>query len=264
MWRPRVRNIRMTVSYDGTAYNGFQTQPGNLRTIQDQLEQAIEQLTGERLKITASGRTDAGVHARGQVFNFTTESLIPIERWCMALNGRLAEDIVVRDACIVPLEFHSRRSAKRKTYRYTVRCGRNPDVFKRHTEFHHPKSLDIEAMREGLRYIVGEHDFSSYCSVRTTKTSFVRTLYEAKLICDPYEEELGSYAFHIVLTGSGFLYNMVRIIVGTLLQVGEGKRPSSDIGAILEAKSRRRAGPTAMAHGLMLWEVFYEEEAPGS
>ncbi|MFC6232819.1 tRNA pseudouridine(38-40) synthase TruA [Paenibacillus allorhizosphaerae] len=259
-----MRNIRMTVSYDGTAYNGFQTQPGDLRTVQDQLEQAIKQLTGEQLKITASGRTDAGVHARGQVFNFITESQIPIERWCMALNARVAEDIVVRDARIVPIDFHSRRAAKRKTYRYTVRCGKNPDVFKRHMEFHHPTPLNIEAMREGLRYLVGEHDFTSYSSVRTAKNSFIRTIYEAKLVCDPFEEELNSFAFHIFLTGNGFLYNMVRIIVGTLLQVGEGKRPSSDIGAILDAKNRGKAGPTAMAHGLMLWEVFYEEEAPSS
>lgn len=258
-----LRNIRMTVSYDGAAYNGFQIQPG-LTTVQEELEKSIKLLTGEQLKITASGRTDAGVHARGQVFNFCTESQIPLERWCLALNSRLPEDIVVRDALHVPDDFHSRRSAKRKTYRYTVRCGKNPDVFKRHLEFHHPALLDIEGMREGLRHIVGEHDFSSFCSARTTKNSFIRTIYEAKLKCEPFDEDLNSFAFHIILTGNGFLYNMVRIIVGTLLQVGEGKRSGSEIKAILEAKNRAKAGPTAMAHGLMLWEVFYEDEASSS
>jgi tRNA pseudouridine38-40 synthase len=258
-----VRNILMTVSYDGAPYNGFQTQPG-LKTVQDELEQAIKMLTGEELKITASGRTDSGVHARGQVFNFYTDSQIPLERWCMAINSRLPKDIIVRNAVEVPEAFHSRRSAKRKTYRYTIRCGRNPDVFKRHLEFHHPAPLDVEAIREALQHLVGKHDFSSFCSSRTAKTDFVRTIYEARLECEPFESDLRSFAFHIFLTGSGFLYNMVRIIVGTLLQVGEGKRSSLEMKAILEARNRAMAGPTAMAHGLMLWEVFYKEDALGS
>lgn len=247
----------MKVSYDGTAYHGFQIQPGKI-TIQECLEQAIRILTGESVKVRSSGRTDAGVHARGQVFNFHTASKIPIERWAMALNARLPEDIVVRDARIVPDDFHSRRSAKRKTYRYTIRYGKLPDLFRRHLEFHHPTKLDLEAMREGLKWLVGQHDFVSFCSARSTKLSTVRTIYEARLECEPWDEELGSCAVHVYLTGNGFLYNMVRIIVGTLLQVGEGKRTSADISSILEAKNRKAAGPTAMPHGLMLWEVFYE------
>ncbi|MCZ8517289.1 tRNA pseudouridine(38-40) synthase TruA [Paenibacillus filicis] len=253
-----MRNICMTVSYDGTAYHGFQVQPGKI-TVQECLEQGIKILTGEEVKVISSGRTDAGVHSRGQVFNFVTASQIPVERWALALNARLPDDIVVRHARIVPDHFHARRSAKRKTYRYTIRYGKYPDLFKRYMEFHHPTRLDLDEMREGLQHLVGQHDFVSYCSVRNTKKSTVRTIYEARLECDPWDEDLKSTAVHIYLSGSGFLYNMVRIIVGTLLQVGEGKRTSLDMRSILEAKDRASAGPTAMPHGLMLWEVFYPE-----
>lgn len=255
-----MRNICMTVSYDGTAYSGFQTQP-SLNTIQDFLEKALFRLTGEVIKVTSSGRTDAGVHSRGQMINFYTASRIPVERWCIAMNMLLPEDIVVSGARQVPMEFHSRRSAVRKTYRYTIRSGRHPDLFKRHLEFFHPTKLNTEAMREGLQHLKGTHDFTSFCSVRSTKLSNIRTIFEARLECEPPDSMLESYAIHIYLTGSGFLYNMVRIIAGTLLQVGEGKRSSDDIRTILEAQSRAKAGPTAVPHGLMLWEVSYPDEA---
>ncbi|WP_284642597.1 tRNA pseudouridine(38-40) synthase TruA [Paenibacillus silviterrae] len=256
-----MRNICMTVSYDGTAYNGFQVQPG-LNTIQGHLEHSIKLLTGEDLKITASGRTDAGVHARYQVFNFITQSQIPLKNWCLAVNTRLPDDIRVWSAMEVPLEFHSRRSAKRKTYRYTIRHGRYPNLFLRHLEYHHYAPLDVEAMREGLQHLVGEHDFTSYCSPLTApEKSRIRTIYEARIECEPVDPAWNSYAMHIYLTGNGFLYNMVRIIVGTLLQVGQGKRSSEEMRTILEGKSRKLAGPTAVAHGLMLWEVFYDEQA---
>lgn len=255
-----MRNICMTVSYDGTAYSGFQTQP-SANTVQDFLEKALLRLTGEVIKVTSSGRTDAGVHSRGQMINFYTASKIPVNRWCMAMNTLLPDDIVVSGARQVPMEFHSRRSAIRKTYRYTIRCGRHPDLFKRHLEFFHPTKLNTEAMREGLEYLVGTHDFTSFCSVRSTKLSNIRTIYEARLECEPLDSMLESYAIHIYLTGSGFLYNMVRIIAGTLLQVGEGKRSSESIRTILEAKNRAKAGPTAVPHGLMLWEVSYTDDA---
>ncbi|MGG4033430.1 tRNA pseudouridine(38-40) synthase TruA [Paenibacillus cisolokensis] len=248
-------NIAMTVSYDGTSYYGFQTQPyGN--TVQDILEAGIRSLTGEEeLRITGSGRTDAGVHAHGQVFNFHTASRIPVERWALALNSRLPDDIVVRDAARVPDDFHARRSAKRKTYRYTIDCGKFPDVFARHYRFHHPTPLDRAAMREALRHFVGEHDFTSFASKHSTQPSHVRTIYEAKLV------EEGS-VIHLFITGNGFLYNMVRIIAGTVILVGEGKMRPDAIPDILAAKDRNMAGPTAMAHGLTLWRVQYEEYAP--
>lgn len=257
-----MRNIAMTVSYDGTAYNGFQTQPDG-RTIQDKLESAILMLTGETLKITGSGRTDAGVHAMGQVFNFVTDSRIPIERWCLAMNSRLPRDIVVLAAREVPLEFHSRHSARRKTYRYTINANRFPDVVHRNFQFHHPTRLDIEAMKDALPSLVGEYDFTSFTSLKSPLSSHVRTIYRAALSTErsshPYlSDEQG--IVHIELTGNGFLYNMVRIIVGTLLDIGEGKRKSGEMAAIRDARDRSCAGPTAMAHGLMLWNVEYDEE----
>ncbi|PZE19110.1 tRNA pseudouridine(38-40) synthase TruA [Paenibacillus xerothermodurans] len=253
-----MRNIRMTVSYDGTSYSGFQTQPIK-NTVQDVLEGALLSLTGETIKITSSGRTDAGVHSRGQVINFHTASKIPVHRWCLALNSLLPPDIVVSNAQEVADTFHARRSAVQKTYRYTIRCGRHPDLFKRHYEFHHPTPLNTDAMQAGLQWLLGRHDFTSFCSVRSTKLSNIRTILKARLECEPLDPLLNSYAIHIYVTGNGFLYNMVRIIVGTLLQVGEGKRTSDSIKEILEAQNRAKAGPTAMAHGLTLWEVVYDQ-----
>jgi len=250
----------MKVSYDGTDYCGFQTQPDG-STVQDALEKAIKLLTGEEVKIHASGRTDAGVHARGQVFNFITSSDIPVERWCIALNSRLPQDIIVWEAAEVPLEFHSRRSAKRKTYRYTINANQFPDLFQRRTQFHHPVKLDIAAMAEGLKHLIGTHDFTSFASRHSTKPSHIRTLYEAELVvddsmCRPGTRDQG--LIHIYVTGSGFLQHMVRIIVGTLLEIGKGRKKPGDMPAILEAKDRSKAGPTAVAKGLILWNVEYE------
>jgi tRNA pseudouridine38-40 synthase len=240
----------MRVAYDGTSYYGFQSQPqGN--TIQDHLQHAIRVLTGEEIQIISSGRTDAGVHARDQVVNFLTSSSIPIERWCLALNSRLPEDIVVWEAAEVPPDFHARKSAKRKTYRYTINTNRFPDVFQRNFQYHHPRALDLSAMSEALKYFIGEYDFTSFCSPKTQKESRIRTIYDARLLTDD-----GIYT--IELTGSGFLYNMVRIIVGTLVEIGEGKRESSQIPRILGALDRNCAGPTSIAKGLMLWEVCYD------
>jgi tRNA pseudouridine38-40 synthase len=253
-----VRNLRFIISYNGTAYSGFQTQPrGN--TIQDELEQSIKQLTGEKVKVISSGRTDAGVHARGQVINFLTNSAIPVERWCLALNTRLPNDIVVLTAEEVPLDFHSRKAAKRKTYCYAIRTARFPNVFHRDFEFHHYTPLDVEAMREALECLIGEHDFSSFCTVRTDKEIRVRTIYEVRIEAAPDEmaDEYKIGSLRVIITGSGFLYNMVRIIVGTLFQIGEGKRASSDMRRILEARDRSQAGPTAEAIGLTLWQVEY-------
>ncbi|SEC19315.1 tRNA pseudouridine(38-40) synthase TruA [Paenibacillus sp. GP183] len=253
-----MRNLRFIISYNGTAYSGFQTQPrGN--TIQDELERSIKQLTGEKVKIISSGRTDAGVHARGQVINFLTNSAIPIERWCLALNTRLPNDIVVLTAEEVPLDFHSRKAAKRKTYCYAIRMARFPNVFHRNFEFHHYTPLDVEAMREALECLIGEHDFSSFCTVRTDKEIRVRTIYEARIetAADEMTDEPKIGRLRVIITGSGFLYNMVRIIVGTLFQIGEGKRASSDMRRILEARDRSQAGPTAEAIGLTLWQVEY-------
>lgn len=246
------KNIVMIVSYDGTTYNGFQSQACN-NTIQDVLEAAIKTLTGEDLRIIGSGRTDAGVHARGQVFNFHTESRIPLVRWALAINSRLPDDVVVLEAWEAPETFHSRFSAKLKTYRYTIDRRKFPDVFGRHYAFHHPTTLNVDAMREAIAHLVGEHDFTSFTSIQSTQLHHVRTIFDAHI------EEEGPM-LHLFVTGSGFLYNMVRIIAGTMMWVGEGKLSPDDIPSILEAKDRAYTGPTAMAHGLMLWEVQYSHE----
>jgi tRNA pseudouridine38-40 synthase len=258
-----VRNIYLVLSYDGSSYNGFQCQPFK-NTVQDKLQEAIFMLTGDHTDVEGSGRTDAGVHARGQVVNFKTSSDIPIERWRMAINSRLPRDIVIQEAREVPLSFHARRSAKRKTYRYTISNTRVPDVFRRLYQYHHPTPLNAAAMELALQYIIGEHDFSSFCSRRSTKQSHVRTIYQAYLEreiapdnpIDPLDGRSG--VMHLYITGNGFLYNMVRVIAGTLIQVGEGKRMANDMERLLDAKDRLRAGPTAMAHGLTLWDVEYD------
>ncbi|MBW7452801.1 tRNA pseudouridine(38-40) synthase TruA [Paenibacillus sepulcri] len=246
-----MRNLRVVVSYDGTRYYGFQTQPGG-NTIQDVIQDTIKKLSGEEVHIIGSGRTDAGVHARGQVFNFHTAAAIPVERWAIALNTRLPTDIVIRSVDEVEPEFHSSYSAKRKTYRYSIDMNKFPDVFERRYRFHHPTPLCVDGMRKGLAALVGTHDFSSFTSRRSTKTTHIRTVFEARI-----DEQDGK--LDLFISGGGFLYNMVRVITGTLLLVGEGKLTADDVSVILEARDRSAAGPTAMAHGLNLWEVEYLE-----
>lgn len=267
------RNLCLVISYDGTDYFGFQSQPGG-NTIQDKLEEAIRILTGDRTHVTGSGRTDAGVHARRMCVNFHTESPIPAERWAIALNARLPADIVVHSAREVPDDFNARRHAVRKTYRYTINCCKFPDIFRRRYEFHHPTPLDIEGMRSGLGHLIGEHDFTSFTSPLSTKPHHVRTIYEARLVEEPLSDPIPTFReeadrirypgkqrgiYHLFVSGNGFLYNMVRIIAGTILQVGEGKRTPGEMASILAARDRSRAGPTAVPHGLFLWDVEYTD-----
>lgn len=257
-----MRNLLMTVCYEGTAYYGFQTQP-NGNTIQDHLEAAIYTITREEdVKIHASGRTDAGVHARAQPFHYVTATDIPIERWAYAINGRLPKDIRITNVQEVPLSFHSRRSAKRKTYRYSINANRVPDVFQRNFQFHHPGKLNINDMIEACPYLIGTYDFTSFASRYSTKASHVRTIYDAHIVHDTTSEFLGTREqgiIHFYITGNGFLQHMVRIIVGTLLEIGEGKRSPDSLKIALDAKDRAAAGPTAESHGLMLWSVEYDE-----
>jgi len=268
------RNLCLVIGYDGTAYSGFQSQPSG-NTVQDCLEEAIHMLTGVPTHVTGAGRTDAGVHARKMAVNFYTQSQIPVERWAIALNSRLPEDIVVHSAHEVPDEFHARRCAIRKTYRYTINSCKFPDIFHRRYQFHHPTPLDVEAMRSGLQYLIGEHDFTSFTSPLSTKPHHVRTILEVRLVEEPLTDAIPTNLaatdrlrypgksrglYHLYITGNGFLYQMVRIIVGTILQVGEGKRPPEEIGAILGARNRAKAGPTAVPHGLTLWNIEYDNK----
>lgn len=245
-----MRRIKCTVSYDGTNFFGFQKQP-NARTVQGEIENGLKILhRGKDVKIHGSGRTDTFVHAIGQVFHFDTELTIPDERLPIALRSILPDDIYILKAETVANDFHARFHAIRKEYRYRILTTEQGDVFKRNFTYHYPYPLDIEAMNKAATHLIGTHDFTSFSSVRTDVEDKVRTIEQLQLKME--EDELV-----IRVVGNGFLRNMVRIIVGTLIHVGIGKMSSDDIPNILAAKSRDVAGPTAPGHGLYLWRVEY-------
>ncbi|GIN14511.1 tRNA pseudouridine synthase A [Shouchella clausii] len=249
------------LSYDGTAFAGYQVQPGK-RTVQSEVERALQEIhKGARVPVVASGRTDAGVHACGQVLHFDTELAIAPERWVSALNTHLPDDIVVTNAAMVEPDFHARYGAQAKEYRYYIQCGPFENVFRRHFAVHIKQALDVPAMQTAAKHLLGTHDFSAFCAANTTVVDKVRTI--THVAVQPSEEGL-----LISIRGTGFLYNMVRIIVGTLLEIGTGKRVASEMKVILAGKSRNLAGKTAPAHGLCLYEVDYGQplfvnETPG-
>ncbi|WIL34399.1 tRNA pseudouridine(38-40) synthase TruA [Bacillus stercoris] len=244
--------LKCTISYDGHLFNGYQVQPGK-RTVQNELEKALAVLhkSKERIPVVSSGRTDSGVHAAGQVIHFDTPLAIPAERWPYALNALLPDDIAVKQAEIADDGFHARFSAVKKEYRYFVYTEKHPDVFKRHYAYHFSYRLNVQDMREAAKHLIGTHDFTSFCAAKTEVQDKVRTIYEL----DWTETDDG---LQMRITGSGFLYNMVRIIVGTLLDAGIGKISPDDVKTMLEAKDREAAGRTAPGHGLYLWNVYYD------
>lgn len=227
-------------------------QPGQ-RTVQDELEKALQTLhkAKERIPVVSSGRTDSGVHAVGQTIHFDSPLSIPEAKWPYALNALLPDDISVRKAEAVNDQFHARFSAKRKEYRYMIYRGRHPDVFKRYYAYHVPYDIDMEKVKEASRYLVGTHDFTSFCATKTEVKDKVRTVHELEW------SDTGD-GLQMRIVGSGFLYNMVRIIAGTLLDVGTGKFSPGDIEKMILAKNRDAAGRTAPAHGLYLWRVIYD------
>ncbi|MGD6968884.1 tRNA pseudouridine(38-40) synthase TruA [Rossellomorea vietnamensis] len=245
-----MQRIKCTVAYDGSPFAGYQVQPGK-RTVQLEIEKALSSIhKGEELRITASGRTDAGVHAKGQVFHFDTKLSIPEDKWPAVLNSKLPSEIVVRSAKMVPEDFHARFSAVKKEYRYSVYRTRTADPFKRNFALHYPFHLNLEEMQKAKEHLIGEHDFTSFCSAKTDVEDKVRTLY--KIDISEREDEL-TFAY----TGNGFLYNMVRILSGTLLDVGRGKYNAEEAAAMLKARDRSAAGKTAAPQGLYLWRVYY-------
>jgi tRNA pseudouridine38-40 synthase len=245
-----MQRYKCTISYDGTQFSGYQIQPGK-RTIQGEVEAALSKLhKGEHIKISASGRTDAGVHAKGQVIHFDSALAIPTEKWEIALNSILPDDIAVIRVEKVADSFHARFDAIGKEYRYYVHLSPKRDPFKRHYAYQFPYPLDYVAMKEALKYLIGTHDFTSFCSAKTEIEDKVRTIEEIEFF---QERDLLVFRF----IGNGFLYNMVRILTGTLLEVGSGDRSPYSIPEILEKKDRKFAGKTAPAHGLYLWKVFY-------
>ena len=247
-----MRNIKLTIEYDGKDFNGWQKQPDKLN-IQGTIEKAIERVTGEIVELTASGRTDAGVHSLGQVANFKTNTNIPIEKIPVAINSQLKKSIVIKKAEEVDEKFHSRLSCKRKTYRYIINNSPEGSAIYRNLETHIPYKLNVEKMKEAIKYFIGEHDFKAFKASGTSSKSSVRTIYDAKV----YEDKERIF---IELTGNGFLYNMVRIIAGTLVDVGSGKIMPEDIVNIINSKKRENAGKTLPPQGLYLLNVDYSEE----
>lgn len=243
-----MKRVMLTVAYDGTAYHGWQVQPNGV-TIEGELNSVLKELTGEEIQVIGASRTDAGVHGLCNIAVFDTESNIPGEKFSYALNQRLPEDIKVVDSCEVAEDFHPRHVSSKKTYEYKIYNAKFPDPTKRLYSHFTYTSLNVEKMQQAAAYLVGEHDFKSFCAPAAVVETTVRTLYKAEVIQD--EEYI-----RIRVQGNGFLYNMVRIIAGTLMEVGSGKRQPEDIKTILEAKDRNAAGPTAPARGLML--INYE------
>ena len=245
-----MKNIKLTIEYDGKDFNGWQKQPDKLN-IQGTIEQAIERITGEKVDLNASGRTDAGVHAIGQVANFKTNYELPIEKWPLALNANIKKSIVIKSAEEVEERFHSRLSCKRKTYRYVINNSKYGTAIYRYLETHIPQKLDIEKMQQAVKHFEGEHDFKAFKASGTSSKSSVRTIYKAEVLQMPDER------IYIELTGSGFLYNMVRLISGTLVDVGLGKIEPNAIPSIIDSKQRERAGKTLPPNGLYLLNVEY-------
>ena len=244
-----MRNIKLTIEYDGKNFNGWQKQPDKLN-IQGEIERAIGSITGEEIELIGSGRTDAGVHAFGQIANFKTNSNIPIEKMAVAINSKLKNSIRIQKAEEVEERFHSRYNAKCKTYRYIINNSEYGTAIYRNLEYCFPMKLDVKKMQEAAKYFEGEHDFAGFKASGTSSKNSVRIIYKAKV----NQEE---NRIIIELTGNGFLYNMVRIISGTLLEVGIGKIKPEEIPDIIESKDRTRAGKTLPAHGLYLVEVKY-------
>ena len=274
-----MRRIKLTVAYDGTNYCGWQVQPNGI-TVQEVLNRALTELLGTETRTTGASRTDSGVHARGNVAVFETDARMPAERFAFALNTYLPPDIRIQGSEEVPEAFHPRFTSTIKTYEYRILHRTFPDPTRRLDHLFCYDRLDVEAMRRALACVVGEHDFRSFqgaggeASTHTT----VRTIYSAEIIMEPLEElrtflrrktqteDHGissgmkeEYILRIRITGNGFLYNMVRILAGTLLDIGRGHLKEEDMLRILEARDRNEAGPTAPAHGLTLLSIRYPE-----
>lgn len=247
---PVKRRVKLIVSYDGTNYCGWQIQINGI-TIEEILNRELSRLLNEEIAVIGASRTDSGVHALGNVAVFDTYSRIPPEKMCFALNQRLPEDIRIQNSCEVPPDFHPRFCDSIKTYEYKI-LNRRFDIptLRLYTHFVY-MPLDVEKMQQGAAYIVGEHDFKSFCSARTQVTSTIRTIYALDI-------EKKDDIISIRISGNGFLYNMVRIIVGTLMKVGLGIYPPEHVGEILEALDRNSAGPKAPAKGLTLIGIEFK------
>jgi len=244
-----MRNIKLVIEYDGKKFGGWQKQPTKLN-IQGEIEEAIKEITGEQVELTASGRTDAGVHSLGQVANFKTNSKIDIQKFAFAINSKLKKSIVIKSAEEVEENFHARYNCKGKKYRYIINNSEQGTAIYRDLECHIPQKLNVDDMKSAIKYFEGEHDFKGFRASGTSSKSSVRIIYKAEVLQN--EDKI-----IIELTGNGFMYNMVRIIAGTIVDVGLGKIKAEQIPDIINSKDRTKAGKTLPAHGLYLVEVYY-------
>ncbi len=245
-----MRRIHLIVEYDGTNYAGWQRQ-ANAMTVQEKLERAVQKLTGEAVCVSGASRTDAGVHALGQSAHFDTKSRIPADKFSFALNTLLPPDIRVTRSEEVPPEFHARFSTRGKRYRYLIHAAPHAGALTRNTHAHVIYPLDVERMRMEALDLVGTHDFAAFAASGSVVKNTVRTIYRAEVIAEGSD-------ICLTIEGSGFLYNMVRIIAGTLIGVGSGKLEPGAFRRAIESGSRLDLGITAPAHGLTLMEVFYD------
>ena len=241
----------LRVAYDGTDFCGWQIQ-NEKRTVEGELNTAINKLTGEDILVIGASRTDSGVHAKGNVAVFDTESAIPADKFMYALNTLLHEDVSVVDSLQVSDDFHPRHCKSVKTYEYRIYTSRINDPLKRRYAYRFPANLDVEAMDEAAKYLIGVHDFKSFCCVRTQAETTVREIFSADVFRDGED-------IVIRVSGAGFLYNMVRIIAGSLMEVGSGKYEASHIKEVLEKMDRTSAGFTAEPQGLTLIGIEFED-----
>ncbi len=246
-----MRNIQLLLQYEGTRYQGWQRQQSTENTIQGKLEALIGRMCGEPVELQGSGRTDAGVHAMGQVANFHTECDMPVEEMLAYINRYLPEDIAVLEVREAAPRFHSRLNARGKHYEYRVINSEIPDVFLRRYALEVPEPLDVEAMRRAASQLLGEHDFKSFTSAKKGRKSTVRRIDEISITG---EGNVLCFSF----MGNGFLYHMIRILMGTLLEVGRGERSPESMQALLAARDREQAGPLVPAKGLVLVKIYFE------
>lgn len=245
-----MRNFKIIIQYDGSRYQGWQKQGSTENTLQGKFETLLSRLAGGPVEISASGRTDAGVHAYGQVANFHMNTELSPHELMERINQYLPEDVAVTECTEADARFHARLNAKKKTYRYRVLNTSIPHVFDRKFVYQVPEGLDVEAMKSAASLLIGTHDFKSFTSAKKSKKSTVRTIYSIDIA------RVGEEVWFL-FTGDGFLFHMVRILTGTLLEVGLGKRPAGDMGRILSSCDRQEAGFLAPAQGLALMEVCY-------
>lgn len=249
-------SYKCTTAYEGTRYNGWQKQGNTSNTIQGKIEEIMSKMLEESVEITASGRTDAGVHALGQVFHFhLSKEITSAEDFLANINGYLPKDIRILSLETCPDRFHARLNAESKTYQYRIDTSRYGNLFLRNTTHHISSPLDVAAIHKGADYLSGTHDFKSFCSSKRMKKSSVRTIYDIRI-----EEDQTQQLLLFTFIGNGFLYNMVRILSGTLIEIGLGLRSPEDIPDILEGRDRSLAGHTAPAKGLFLVHVSYTSE----